>query len=378
MRSTTFRIPGIAIVLIAGTLAAGVLQTRRAAQAAPAGDRLETLVLDDGVEALPTPPGKVEAPVLSPRGDRMALVVDEYKNELLHLKVGSIWLSESSDGAWQTPRLFRKGTVEALGSLETYFHPSFGRDGESLVFNHVHVDTHVFVPSVSSLHSWVETAAGARWEAEAWGLHEEIIEHPRVSPDGTRLVFYVHRKPATRGIWLLDFRSGRLVRISDHDDKHPVWTPDGTRILFHHQTGGDAVDAVPLGTIERSELGYLELDPRDPEGVTWTRTLLDPPARGYRYQKHPMMLFGTDVILFHGRSSPRGKDEIMARRLRPGSPVYRLEIRHEGRPIAKAKHPSTAAAARVAVFVGAVKGERAGVFRFRPEALDRLEREVKG
>ena len=58
--------------------------------------------------------------------------------------------------------------------------------------------------------------------------------------------------------------------------------------------------------------------------------------------------------------------------------MVRLELRHEGRPIAKAKHPSTATAARVAVFIGAVKGEKARVYRFRPGALDQLEREVKG
>jgi hypothetical protein len=379
MRSHSFRVPALAVVLIAGTLGSGLLQARRESLSTTNDAGPRTIILTDAVDALPVPPGKVEAPVLSPRGDRMALVVDEYENELLHLKVGSVWISERHGDAWQNPRLFRKGNVQALGGLETFFHPSFGEDGVTVIYNHVHVDTTVFVPSVASLHSWIETdGSETRWEAERMGLHEEIIEHPRVSPDGRWLTFYVHRKPATRGIWLRDLRSGKLQRVSDQDDKHPVWTPDGTKILFHHQTGGDAVDRVPLGTPERSELGFLELDFSDPDRVTAKRVLLDSPSRGFRFQKHPMMMPGSDLVFFHGRERPGGAHLLMARRLRPGSPVYRLEVFHEGHEIVKAKHPSTTYVAPVVVFVGAVKGGRAGVFQLRRAALEHLEREVKG
>lgn len=380
MCSTSFRVPGIAILLIAGTIGSGFLQARHVSARSPGKDRVETLTIRDGVVALPSPPGKVEAPVLSPDGKRMAIVINEYENELLHLKVGSVWLAECSGGEWQAPHLFRQGTVDAVGCLETFFHPSFGGDGTAVVFNHVHVDTTVFVPKASSLHSWVEVEArpqAYRWEAEALGLHGEIIEHPRLSPDGNWLVFYVKRKPATRGVWLMDLRSGRLHRISDQDDKHPVWTPDGTRILFHHQVGGDALDRAPLGTPETSGLGFIELRLDDPDAVTLTRVLLDPPAGGFRYHKHPMMMPGSDLVLFHGREAPGGPHELMARRLRPGSPIYRLRILEGDREIEKAKHPSTAPAAPVVVFVGAFKGARSGVYQFRPEALAQLESEVK-
>ena len=375
MRSSSFRVGGIALILLSGLALAGLVQALRAS---PPREAAGTLTLTNAVDELPAPGGKVEAPVLSPQGDRVALVVDEYENEALHLKVGSVWTADRADGAWREPRLERQGSVEAVGLVDTYFHPSFAPDGATLLYNHVQVATKVFVPKASTLRSWVELGSDARrWEAEALGLHGEILEHPRLSPDGAWMVFYVKRKPETRGIWLLHPASGRLVRISDQDDKHPVWSPDGTKVLFHHQVGGDALDRVPPGTPEQSTLGCIDLALGDPAAVTFTRVLLDPPTAGFRYHKHPMLLADGDLLLFHGAESPGGELHLMARRLRPGSPVTRLDFVQDGRRMEKSKHPSTAGSARVALFVGSFKGAPARVYQLRPDALDRLEKELR-
>lgn len=374
MRSSSIRVGGIALFLLSGLAFAGLWQARRAP---PTTEPARLFTLTDALDELPSPKGKVEAPVLSPRGDRVALVVDEYENEALHLKVGSVWTADHADGAWREPRLERQGSVEAIGLVDTYFHPSFAPDGTTLLYNHVQVATKVFVPKASTLRSWVELGSDARrWEAEALGLHGEIIEHPRLSPDGAWMVFYVKRKPATRGIWLLHLASGRLARISDQDDKHPVWSPDGTKVLFHHQTGGDALDRVPPGTPEQATLGYIDLDLRDPAGVTFKRALLDPPGAAFRYHKHPMLLAGSDLVLFHGQETPGGEQHLMARQLRPGSPVIRLRFVQGGREMEKSKHPSTAVSAPVLLFVGTLKGGKSCVYQVHADALERLQKEV--
>ena len=57
-------------------------------------------------------------------------------------------------------------------------------------------------------------------------------DHPRVSPDGTRVA--VHVNPGENDIWLWDLNRTTLTRVTfnPRDDLYPVWMPDGRRLLF--------------------------------------------------------------------------------------------------------------------------------------------------
>jgi Tol biopolymer transport system component len=62
--------------------------------------------------------------------------------------------------------------------------------------------------------------------------------HPRVSPDGSRVVVEVE-DPSNTDIWVGDPRSGTFARltIDDDVDSDPIWTEDGSRVVFSSVRG---------------------------------------------------------------------------------------------------------------------------------------------
>ena len=63
-------------------------------------------------------------------------------------------------------------------------------------------------------------------------------QHPRLSPDGTRVV--VSSSDQENDLWTWDLRRVTLTRLTldPHVDAYPVWTPDGRRIVFSSNRGG--------------------------------------------------------------------------------------------------------------------------------------------
>ena len=52
-------------------------------------------------------------------------------------------------------------------------------------------------------------------------------QHPRLSPDGTRLAM-----SRDRDVWILDLRTGALSRLTTNDDTtEPQWSPDGRQVI---------------------------------------------------------------------------------------------------------------------------------------------------
>ena len=58
-------------------------------------------------------------------------------------------------------------------------------------------------------------------------------QYPRVSPDGTRIVFQSNRE-LDFDIYIMDADGGNIRNLTDitGDDRFPAWSPDGTRILW--------------------------------------------------------------------------------------------------------------------------------------------------
>jgi WD40-like Beta Propeller Repeat len=62
-----------------------------------------------------------------------------------------------------------------------------------------------------------------------------LVRTPAVSPDGTMVIFQVHRD----GVWLLDLSSGSMRRVLDDPSAEEfAWDPRGTRVAYHSRRDG--------------------------------------------------------------------------------------------------------------------------------------------
>jgi serine/threonine-protein kinase len=81
---------------------------------------------------------------------------------------------------------------------------------------------------------WVDRTG----KEEPVGAPPRTYLHPRLSPDGTRIVFF--SLDQENDLWIWDLGRARLTRLTldPGQDWFPVWTPDGRRIVFSSNRGG--------------------------------------------------------------------------------------------------------------------------------------------
>ena len=106
-------------------------------------------------------------------------------------------------------------------------------------------------------------------------LDMESIRSPRISPDGTQILFARNwvDKMEDRGrsnIWIIDI-AGTRVRELTHgnwSDSSPVWSPDGKKIAFlSDRDGTTQIHVLWLDTREVAQLTHLE---RAPSSLIWS------------------------------------------------------------------------------------------------------------
>ena len=199
-----------------------------------------------------------------------------------------------------------------------------------------------------------------------------FLKHPRYSPDGKWLTYYLKHGKKIEGVYLHHIKSGKTHQLSNVYDKHPTWSPDGSKILFHYQIDGD--NEKP----EQAFLGYFDVTLSNDGEVKSRRVLLDDiTATAFSYQKHPAMLSGTNLVFFHGEDEPGAKKSLFVRELNTKSKSFKLKLEMADIKITKAKHPASGAFDNKIVFIGKLKGqEEDNVFVLTTEALEKIIKKV--
>lgn len=147
------------------------------------------------------------------------------------------------------------------------------------------------VPCFSTDGSWIYYCSDADGNYELYQIRtdgsqrtqltftETPVENvgPKISPDGTRLVYGSNRDrpstiPITKDLYLLDLGSGSSTRIVANIDnaESRSWSPDGTRIVFHNNVDSvGQICVVDIATKNVTQLTQAAYNPNPfrPGGV---------------------------------------------------------------------------------------------------------------
>ena len=134
------------------------------------------------------------------------------------------------------------GEIEPLAGIDPEalaLAPAVSPDGSRIAFD-AEID--------GSRQVWVMNADGS--DLEQVTDDSEAID-PAWSPDGRRLAYVGFDGEATRGVMILDLRSGKTERVTSEpgDVFGPDWSPDGSSIVYQTPAGdGWQLHAVDLGS----------------------------------------------------------------------------------------------------------------------------------
>lgn len=103
----------------------------------------------------------------------------------------------------------------------------------------------------------------------------ESVSNPRISPDGTTVLFArgfvdIMRDQSSSNLWVIGIKGDKLRQLTDGawNDSSPVWSPDGKRIAFlSNRSGSTQLHVMWTDTRETLQLTRLE---RAPGGITWS------------------------------------------------------------------------------------------------------------
>jgi Tol biopolymer transport system component len=154
-------------------------------------------------------PGYAALPSWSPDQRSLAFV----RAEPGRSRVWNLWLRDVGTGEMKRLTNHRYGQTWSA---------SWFPDGTRIAYSH---ETRLVVRDLTT----------DRMRAWASPVRRRMIRTPAVSPDGTRVVFQVHRD----GVWMIDVGTGRMRRIlRDSTAEEFAWSPDGRLLAYHSARSG--------------------------------------------------------------------------------------------------------------------------------------------
>lgn len=132
----------------------------------------------------------------------------------------------------------------------------------------------VFAASFATVPNAAQTPAKKLLDKSTF-LDMESVSNPRISPDGTTVLFSrgfvdIMRDQGASNLWVVGVDGSRLRQLTDgaFNDTAPVWSPDGKRIAFlSNRSGSTQLHVMWVDTRETLQLTRFD---RAPGGVEWS------------------------------------------------------------------------------------------------------------
>lgn len=102
--------------------------------------------------------------------------------------------------------------------------PALSRDGKSIAYSTLRTSPDI----------WIFTEADG--SVRKLTSETTIEDYPRLSPDGTHLLFYSDRS-GREEVWSMHLETGRLEQMSDDGGTQNAWSPDGAFIAYGTKGG---------------------------------------------------------------------------------------------------------------------------------------------
>jgi Tol biopolymer transport system component len=154
-------------------------------------------------------PGFAAVPSWSPDGRRLAFV----RSEEGRPRVWNIWIVELATGV--STRITSHRVGQPWGA-------AWFPDGTRIAYSH---ENRLIVRSLQGHDVRIFSSP----------MRGRLLRTPAVSPDGTHVIFQVHRD----GAWMLDLFAGSMSRVlKDPSAEEFTWSPDGERVAYHSRRSG--------------------------------------------------------------------------------------------------------------------------------------------
>lgn len=171
--------------------------------------------------------------LITTEGKEVPLLEDEFPNsQPTWAKDPDVVIFSSSRGNGTFSQIWQmsisSGKLEQLTFGEiSKLGPVVNGDG-TLSYHHFTHTTDLFLLNMNEI------------EATQMTFYNGYNFHPRISPDGEKLV-YQSARTGNYEIWMFDLSSNEEIKLTDHKglDIKPDWSPDGKEIVFLSQWNGE-------------------------------------------------------------------------------------------------------------------------------------------